>query len=181
MSNPNPSRRKVYTNRLLVETNTYYWKVTVTPSHGSQVVGHYDNRFEVSRMGNTPSWFIKALKDLRDLTKYPHLPEVLDRVAVLVKNTEINNSREGRRPWGDVELDLMSIAREARDGVQEESLSNTYRVTPDDDEFIREARGSHGGFARGMGSVEPHKYGVCEDCFLEFPCACPDGWVPWQG
>lgn len=158
------------TNRLLVETSTYYWKVVVTPNTGKPVVAMFDNRYGVGRMGNTPSWFIKALHDLRNVDKYPHLDDAMDRLARVVQNTCINNSREGKRPWADVELDMRDIALLARDGVREESLANTYKVTPADDEFLREARKENSGFARGMGDVTPIE-NVCTTCNIA-PCWC---------
>lgn len=158
------------TNRLTIVTTTHYWKVVVTPNTGKPVVAMFDNRYGVGRMGNTPSWFIKALRDLQHVDRYPHLDEALDRLSRLVQNTCINNSREGKRPWADVELDLRDIARIARDGDTEESLANTYKVIPADDEFLREARKENSGFARGMGNVEPIE-SVCEGCHIE-PCWC---------
>jgi len=163
--------KQTLTNRLNVITTTHYWKVIVTPSQGKPVEGMFDNRYGVQRMGNTPTWFIKALRDLRNVEKYPHLHEVLDRVARVVENSCINNSREGKRPWADIELDLRDIAIAARDGVDlvEESLANTYRVTPVDDEFLREARKENSGFARGLGDMS--EVDACEVCHIA-PCWC---------
>ncbi len=160
------------TNRLVIESSTYYWKVVVTPNTGKPVVAMFDNRYGVGRMGNTPSWFISVLRDLQNLDKYPHIHEVTDRLARVVQNTCINNSREGKRPWADVELDLRDIALLARDGVDahEESLANTYRVTIADDEVLREAKKENSGFARGLGDMSPIT-DLCEGCLIE-PCWC---------
>jgi len=160
------------TNRLAIVTTSHYWKVVVTPNTGKPVVAMFDNRYGVGRMGNTPSWFIAVLRDLQDLNKYPHIHEVTDRLARVVQNTCINNSREGKRPWADVELDLRDIAILARDGVDahEESLANTYRVTPADDEILREAKKENSGFARGLGDMSPIA-DICEGCLIE-PCWC---------
>jgi hypothetical protein len=161
------------TNRLTIANNSMYWKVIVTPSHGKPVVAVFDNRYGADRMGNTPTWFIKALQDLRNVDKYPHLQEALPRIARIVENSCINNSRDGaKRPWADIELDLRDAARVARDG-EPESLANTYQVTPDDDEFLREMKGSRDneGFARGMGNVEAITEPVCDGCRI-VPCWC---------
>ena len=105
------------TNRLTVARNQFWWKVIVTPSQGKPVTAMFDNRHGADRMGNTPVWFIKALEDLRNVEKYPHLDEALDRIARIVQNACINNSREGsKRPWADIELDLRDAALVARDG-----------------------------------------------------------------
>ncbi len=160
------------TNRLVIESSTYYWKVVVTPNTGKPVVAMFDNRYGVGRMGNTPSWFISVLRDLQNLEKYPHIHEVTDRLARVVQNTCINNSREGKRPWADVELDLRDIALLARDGVDahEESLANTYRVTLTDDEVLREAKKENSGFARGLGDMSPIE-NLCDACMIA-PCWC---------
>lgn len=159
------------TNRITIANNSMYWKVIVTPTHGKPVVAMFDNRYGADRMGNTPVWFIKALEDLRNVEKYPHLHEALPRIARIVQNTCINNSREGgKRPWADVELDLRDAARVARDG-EPESLANTYQVTPSDDEFLLSMKKSaHVGFARGMGNVEPLD-DCCDVCNIA-PCWC---------
>lgn len=159
------------TNRLVVTRNELWWKVIVTPSHGKQVVAMFDNRYGHDRMGNTPTWFIKALQDLRNVEKYPHLHEALDRIARIVENSCINNSRDGgKRPWADIELDLRDAAKVARDG-EPESLANTYTVIPSDDEFLNSMKkAEHKGFARGMGSIVPIE-NVCTACNIE-PCFC---------
>lgn len=159
------------TNRLTIVSTSHYWKVLVTPPTGKPVVAMFDNRYGVGRMGNTPTWFIKALKDLRNVEKYPHLNDALPRIARIVQNTCINNSREGKRPWADVELDLRDAALVARNGENvEESLANTYRVTVADDEFVRESRKENSGFARGLGDMEPVK-DLCGSCLVS-PCWC---------
>ena len=160
------------TNRLVIASHTHYWKVVVTPNTGKPVVAMFDNRYGVGRMGNTPSWFISVLRDLQNLEKYPYIHEVTDRLARVVQNTCINNSREGKRPWADVELDLRDIALLARDGVDahEESLANTYRVTIADDELLREAKKENSGFARGLGDMTPI-VDCCKACMIE-PCWC---------
>ena len=160
------------TNRLTIVNNSMYWKVIVTPSHGKPVVAMFDNRYGADRMGNTPSWFIKALRELRNVDKYPHLEDALPRIARIVENSCINNSREGKRPWADIELDIRDAAIVARDGEQE-SLANTYKVPVSDDEFIREVKGSRGneGFARGMGNVDSLTEDVCGSCHI-VPCWC---------
>jgi hypothetical protein len=160
------------TNHLVIHTTSHYWKVVVTPNTGKPIVAMFDNRYGVGRMGNTPSWFIKVLRELQDLNKYPHIHEVMDRLARVVQNTCINNSREGKRPWADVELDLRDIALLARDGVDahEESLANTYRVIPADDELLREAKKENSGFARGLGDMTPIE-NLCDGCMIE-PCWC---------
>jgi hypothetical protein len=163
-----------FTNRVTVSQTTFYTKIIVTPSHGKPVEAMFDSRYGVGREFGAPTWFVKGVNALRDINKFPHLSDVIDDLARVVHNVSINNSRGGsRQPWADVELSLMEISRGARNGRDDDnSLANTYRVTPADDVFMNYShKTSNEGFSRGMGSVEPLTKPACAMCFIE-PCDC---------
>lgn len=163
-----------YTNRVIVSQSTYYTKIIVTPTHGKPVEAMFDSRYGVGREFGAPTWFLKGVNALRNSQNFPHLSDVIDDLARIVNNVSINNSRGGsRQPWADVELALMEISRGARNGRDDDnSLANTYRVTPADDEFMNYSHATgNEGFARGMGNVEPLMSPACGVCFIE-PCYC---------
>lgn len=163
-----------YTNRVVVSRTTFYTKIIVTPTHGKAVEAMFDSRYGVGREFGAPNWFLAGVNALRNTKNFPHLADVIDDLARVVNNVSINNSRGGsRQPWADVELALMEISRGARNGRDDDnSLANTYRVTPADDEFMNYShKTGNEGFSRGMGNVEPFTKPVCDMCYLE-PCDC---------
>lgn len=163
-----------FTNRIVVSRTTFYTKIIVTPTHGKTVEAMFDSRYGVGREFGAPNWFLAGVNALRNTKNFPHLADVIDDLARIVNNVSINNSRGGsRQPWADVELALMEISRGARNGRDDDnSLANTYRVTPADDVFMNYShKTSNEGFSRGMGSVEPLTKPVCAMCYLE-PCDC---------
>lgn len=166
------------TNRVYVKTESMFWVVNVTTNDGNLVQGFYPNRAGVGRdfNGATPVWFIKALRDLRDMTKFPFLNRAIDDLAILVKNTAVSVSRTGERaPWGDIELELFRIASLARYGVSEDvSTTLTYKTAePSMPESATVARVAGGLTKEDLAFYEGKP--TCQECFLvitESGCGC---------
>jgi hypothetical protein len=168
---PRKSPRK--TNRLYVTAHTGWWDVLVTPSNGKQVLAHFPNRVGVGNTGDnaTPAWFIKALRDLANLDKFPHLHTVLDDVAVLVQNAGIQLSRSGRRPaWGDIETMLHNLTMQARNGLAWERESG-YTVLPEDAKPLAYAPSRKNATVDGAIAVFPENFTACDSCHIA-PCVC---------
>jgi hypothetical protein len=103
-----------HTNRITVTTHSLYWQVTVTPSHGRAVTGFFPNRN--GGVVGTPAWFIRGVRELRDLSRFPFIDKSIGALAELVETAGISITRSGRTPWADIELVLAEIAITARTG-----------------------------------------------------------------
>ena len=103
-----------FTNRVSIATASHYWAITVTPAHGRPVTGYFPNRN--GGVVGTPAWFIRGVRELRDLSRFPHLDKSIAALAELVETASIALTRSGRTPWADIELVLAEIALTARTG-----------------------------------------------------------------
>lgn len=178
-----PVEKPRYTNRLSVYAGSYSWTITLTHNDG-RVTRHYvSNSRDLGRSDRNASReaVIAMLRELRNVTVFPHLHEAFEMVSDLVRDMSLQEANLARNVnWADIELRLFGIAKIARNGLTEVSLANTYEVLPEDSldrmterDFDR-AEKLASTIVRGLDNVnfDLSRETVCENCFIVEPCGC---------
>ena len=167
-------KNSTLTNRIAVTTGRFTWTVTITDGSRTHTF-HLPNSVGVGRnaTGATPNWFVNALRDMRDTTKFPYLHAAMPQLVALMRSAALDPSNLSRnRMWGEIELRLFHVAKIAREGFVDDTLAMTYEV-PETDR-VRDSRTPTATVVRGLDNVNFDLTGetVCEECFLVKPCMC---------